>query len=407
MIVYRALMAVLAPVLLGLTLGQRLRGRLATGAFGQRLGFVARPGAGPALWLHGASNGELTSARGVLMGLLAVRPGLQVLVTANTGTAVTLVQGWGLPGVQAALSPLDSWGAAGRVLRRWKPAALIVIENELWPGRIAAAAAAGVPVALIGARMSVRSAAGWARVAPGLIAASLGRLSFVSAQDEGSAARLVGLGLPVEALGAVVMLKAGVGEVAPGLPQPVPRNRVLLAASTHPGEEALVVQAFVAARGQFDLLILAPRHPRRSAEVAGVMVAAGLGFTRRSDGAVPSAGMPVFLADTMGEMALWYAMAGVTVIGGSFIPLGGHTPYEPAAAGSAVVHGPHMDNFEEAAAALSKAGGALAVDRDGLAAALAGLDAARQAQLARAARGALATEGGVDALVARLVTLLR
>jgi len=397
----------MAPVLIALTLIQRLRGRLGAAALGQRLGFVARPAGPPTMWLHGASNGELTSAAGLLRRLVAARPDLSVLVTANTGTAVAMVQGWGMPEVRAALAPMDSLGAAGRVLRRWKPAALIVVENELWPVRLAAAEAARVPVALIGARMSARSAQRWARLAPGLMRTALGRLAFVSAQDKGSAARLVALGLSGDRLVPEVMLKAQValpeGEACP---QVVPRDRVLLAASTHPGEEAVILQAFKAARGQFDLLILAPRHARRSAEVAGLIAGAGLGYVRRSDGAVPAAGVPVFLADTMGEMALWYAVAGATVIGGSLVPLGGHTPYEPGAAGSAILHGPHMENFAEPAATLARAGGAVAVDRASLAAALAGLDAALQADLVAAARRALPADDGLEGLVARVLALL-
>jgi 3-deoxy-D-manno-octulosonic-acid transferase len=400
-----------APVLIALTLIQRLRGRLGAAALRQRLGFVARPAGPPTIWLHGASNGELTSAAFVLRRLVAARPDLSVLVTANTGTAVAMVQGWGMPEVRAVLAPMDSLGAAGRVLRRWKPAALIVVENELWPVRLAAAEAARVPVALIGARMSARSAQRWARLAPGLMRAALGRLAFVSAQDAGSAARLVALGLSRDRLVPEVILKAQValpeGASCPQVvPQVVPRDRVLLAASTHPGEEAVILQAFKAARGQFDLLILAPRHARRSAEVAGLIAGAGLGYVRRSDGAVPAAGVPVFLADTMGEMALWYAVAGATVIGGSLVPLGGHTPYEPGAAGSAILHGPHMENFAEPAAALARAGGAVAVDRASLAAALAGLDAALQADLVAAARRALPADDGLEGLVARVLALL-
>ena len=409
LIMYRFLMAAVAPVLLAWTLVQRGRGRVGPGAVLQRLGRVPRPRPGMTVWLHGASNGELASAAGVLRGLLSDRPGLQVLVTANTGTAVALVRGWGLPGVVAVLSPLDSWGAARRVVRRWRPAALVVVENVLWPGRLADAAAAGVPVAVIGARMSVRSAATWARVAPGLMRGMLRRLAFVSAQDAGSAARLVNLGLPAPRLVPGVMLKSGVaaggGPLPTGLPQVVPRDRVLLAASTHPGEEAVILRAFAAARGQFDLLILAPRHARRGAEVAALIAAAGLAFSRRSQGAVPAPDVPVFLADTMGEMGLWYAIAGATVIGGSFVPMGGHTPYEPNAAGSAILHGPHMQNFAGPAAALAMGGGALAVDRAGLAGALAGLDATRQAALVAAAQAALPADDGVAALVVRLIAL--
>jgi len=189
--------------------------------------------------------------------------------------------------------------------------------------------------------------------------------------------------------------------------QPLARDRVLLAASTHPGEEALILAAFAQARRQFDLLILAPRHPRRRGEVADSIRASGLNWDQRSlQDAMPRAEVPVFLADSMGEMALWYAMAGVTVIGGSFVPVGGHTPYEPAAHGSAIVHGPHMENFRDSAAALQASGGAVAVTAAGLGAALAGLDAGRQGALAQAARLALAAEPAAEFLLERLLTLL-
>jgi len=419
MLIYRAIMAGAAAVLLGMTLVQRLSGRVGPGAVAQRLGLGPWPvpGGGPAIWLHGASNGEVTSARPVLQRLLAAGQVRQVLLTANTATAVAMVQRWGIPGVRAALAPLDAFGSPGRVLRHWQPRALIIVENELWPARLAAAQAAGVPVALIGGRISARSARLWGRLAPGLIRRGLTCLAYASAQDAGSAARLLALGLPADRVGPPVMLKAGVADPDAGgsAPPPLqpqkplqtpPRHRVLLAASTHPGEEALILAAFNQSRSRFDLLIIAPRHPRRRAELAGLIAASGPGFASRSAGASPQAGVPVFLADTMGEMPLWYAMAGATVIGGSFVPLGGHTPFEPAAAGSAILHGPFMENFAEPAAVLARTGGALAVTSEGLAAALSGLDAATQAALSRAARTALS--GGPDsgALVAALVRLI-
>ena len=405
MLIYRAVMGVVGLAAMGLTAVQRLRGRVGPRALSQRLGLVMRA-SGPVVWLHGASNGELTSARPVVERLLAARPGLLLRVTANTGTAVAMVQDWGLPGVTAGLAPLDTFGAAARVLRRWRPGLLIVVEGEIWPARLAAARKAGVPVALIGARLSARSAAQWARFAPGLMRRSLAGLTFASAQDAGSAARLIALGLPEAAIGPQVMLKAAVrGKDAVAIVAPAPRDRVLLAASTHPGEEAMILAAFKGARTGFDLLILAPRHPRRSAEVAALIRASGLPFGVRSAGAEPQAGIPVYLADTMGEMGQWYGMAGVTVIGGSFGPLGGHTPFEPAAQGSAILHGPHMENFAEAAASLALADGAVAVAPDGLQGALAGMDGARQAALAAAARGALGA-GEVGDLVADLLRLI-
>ena len=404
-LIYRVIMACALPLLIGFSLFQRLRGRVGAGALAERLGFGSVPEPGPTLWLHGASNGELTSARWLLDQIMAQRPGLRVLVTANTATARAMVAGWGLPGVVATLAPFDTAGAAARVLARWRPGAFLVVENELWPGRLSQSARRGVPVALIGARMSARTAAGWARLAPRLMRQMLGGLALVSAQDDASQRRLVDLGLDPARLGPVVMLKSH-GLTVGGSTTPLPRHRVLLAASTHPGDEAMILHAFAAARGQFDLLILAPRHPRRSAEVAVTITAAGMTFTRRSDGAMPGAA-PVFLADTLGEMPIWYGMAGVTVIGGSFAALGGHTPYEPAAAASAIVHGPDMANFAAPARALAAATAALRVEAQHLAAALAGLSPERQRAMAQMAQGVLAPDGDAEALVAAILGLLR
>jgi 3-deoxy-D-manno-octulosonic-acid transferase len=230
MLIYRSLMALALPVLLTLLLVRRWRGQEPPGALAERLGFLPAPAPGPAIWLHGASNGELTSARWVLEALRAAVPDLQVLVTCNTGTARAMVQGWSLPGVAAALAPLDTAGAARRVLARWTPRLLVVVEGEVWPGRLAAAHKAAVPVAWIGARMSERTARFWHRV--NLLPALLAGVAHASAQDAASAARLLHLGVPAAVMGPVLMLKAGAVDMAPEtlpIPAPAPRDRTLLA----------------------------------------------------------------------------------------------------------------------------------------------------------------------------------
>lgn len=400
MILYQFLMALaLGPALVHQAF------RSGRQAVAERLGLGPVPRAGgPKLWLHAASVGEVTSARWVLEALLAARPGLHLLVTTNTATARDRVRGWALPGLHAALAPFDSAGAAGRILDRWQPQALVIVENELWPARIAAAHSRGVPVLVIGAKISARSATRWA-MARGLIGQTLKRLSWVSAQDAASLERLKGLGLPEAAAGPVLALKsmAGGNRLPPPFAPPAPRDRTLLAASTHEGEEALILTAFLSARAQFDWLILAPRHPRRSAEVAGVLRAAGIGFACRSAGEEPGSA-PVYLADTLGEMDHWYAMAGACVIGGTFADRGGHTPWEPARHGSAILHGPSLHNFAPPFAALDRAGAALATqDGDSLGAALRGLNAARQAALAASASEILAPEGDGGAVIDRIL----
>lgn len=399
MVMYQLIMAVLLPVLLAVA---ALRGGLR-----ERLGHVPPPGpgAGPRLWLHGASNGELTSARWVIERVLAARPGLQMLVTANSATGRAMVAGWGLPGVVAAFAPLDAAGAPGRLLDAWEPQALVIVENELWPSRIAAAHRRGVPVLVIGARMSERSALRWGKLRR-LIGGMLGRVDWLSAQDDGSRARFLALGLAAEAAGPVLALKAqGGGQTAP-LPfaPPWPRTRVLLAASTHEGEEEIALDGFLAARDRFDHLILAPRHPRRSDEVQALLTARGIAFATRSKGETPAIGTPVHLADTLGEMPAWYAMAGACLIGGTFAPKGGHTPWEPARAGCAILHGPDVSNNAAPFGALDRAGAAIRVARaQDLGAALRGLTAEQQAKLTARADQALPQETGGEEIIAAIL----
>lgn len=399
---YRLLMALALPVALVAVLVGVLRGRLPRGALRDRLGLSAGRAE---VWVHGASVGELASVRGLVGRMVAARPGLRVLVTSNTATAQGLVAGWGMAGMEARLAPFDAMGGSARVLRRWQPGLLVVVENELWPGRLAAARALGVPVAMVGARLSERSAARWRRL-PGLARQVFGGLALVSPQDEGSRDRLLALGVAADRMGLVLNLKAGVAAVE-GRAGPVPRARCLLAASTHEGEEALALEAFAARRDRFDLLILAPRHPERFDAVAREIAARGWPVRRRSAGDAVAG--PVYLADSLGEMALWYSMAGVTLVGGTFAARGGHTPFEPVAAGSVVVHGPSVANHAAGFAGLDASGAALACEAEGIAGALAGLDEAAQARMAGAARAALAAPGMADALddlAARLLRLM-
>jgi 3-deoxy-D-manno-octulosonic-acid transferase len=171
----------------------------------------------------------------------------------------------------------------------------------------------------------------------------------------------------------------------PSLPLRHSRARWLLAASTHAGEEAIILDAFAQVRDSFDHLILAPRHPRRGDDVAALIAARGLTLSRRSSGSMPDA-EPVFLADTMGEMDLWYPLCGVCIVGGSFVSKGGHTPWEPVRMGCAILHGPWVDNFAGPYAQLATAGGALRVqDGQTLAQALVRLNAEGQDRQTHAA----------------------
>ena len=368
----------------------------------ERLACGARPR--PAdIWVHGASVGELTSARRVIE-LLAQDHSVQI--TANSETGRGLAAGWGLP---AMLAPLDLPGSLDRFLNACRPRLAISIEAEFWPLRSRLLAERGVAQALIGARLSERSAGTWGRF-PRIIRPMLGRIDALSAQDQASEARLLNLGLHASALLPRLNLKLLDPASVPLPARHAMRGTTLLAASTHEGEDAPILDAFLTARAECpDLrLILAPRHPDRGEAIAGLIAARGLPVLRRSAGAeLPPAG-GVLLADTLGEMPHWYAAAGICIIGGSLQDHGGHTPWEPAARACALLHGPHIGNFEESLGALQAAGAASPVTADDMADRILRLtrDPAQAQRMGGAARRLLLARAGDPAgLVAALAEL--
>lgn len=361
----------------------------------------------PHIWWHAASVGELVSTRAVLERLLAERPDLHVLVTTNTATAQDELRRWHLPRVSGRLAPLDLAWVTARMMRRWHVVVHVSLEAELWPNRVLKCPG---PVILLGARFSAKTAKGWRKL-PAFARLILDRVSYVSAQDAASADRLVTLGLPAAKLGPTVSLKAFYEPRLPKADETVDgafdRTKTWLAASTHAGEEDIILDAHLRARRDDpDLtLILAPRHPDRGDAIAGMIAARGLDVARRSRGDAPRPGA-VYLADTMGEMPRWYAAAGRVFVGGSLVDRGGHTPYEPAAFDTALIHGPDVANF---AAAYEQVGDHVVQigDADGLARALAALrDPDEQIRAGKAAATALRPIGDIDRVVKDVLALL-
>lgn len=399
MVLYRLLVSIASLPVLAALLWRVLRGRESRSALAERLG--GGEAAPHRLWLHAASNGELTSAKPLIDALLAADPALQLLVTVNTVTARELGQGWGDPRIAIRMAPLDHRAVLRRFLSRHDPRALVVVENELWPNRMALMADAQRSIFVIGARMSARSAARWAKI--GMAQTMIAQITALSAQDAGSEARFLDLGLPRDRLLPPANLKTAI-TVAPGTPLDWPRSDTVLAASTHEGEDAPILAAFAKARARRPglRLILAPRHPRRAPEIAALIAKAGLRHTSRSKDELPTA--EVYLADTLGEMGRWYASAGLCFVGGSLVEKGGHTPYEPAGFGCALLHGPDVANFAEAYAALDAAGGARLCETEAdLATAFTTIDADAQAEMASAARGALGPPADVESLAKALL----
>lgn len=402
MILYRFLMAVLATK----EIAARVLARDWSGARA-RFGLSPAPEVRGRIWLHAASNGELAAARPVIDRLIA--EGRHLLITVNTDSALALGQGWGLTNTQLRLAPVDLAGPTRRVIRRWSITAHITLESDLWPQRVLRTPG---PVLVLGGRLTERSAKGWARFAP-MVRRVLGRVRYLSAQDAASAERFVTLGLDRSAVGPVVDLKALYAPTgdAPdaALRGMFARQDTWLAASTHEGDEERLLEAHKTAleRRPSLKLILAPRHPKRADALAGLIDAAGLTHARRSAGDDP-ANADVYLVDTFGEMHLWYALAGVVFVAGSWTDRGGHTPYEPAAFGCAILHGPDTGNFRAAYERLAAQKAARCVETGAaLAEALVALSSADvQNEMGAAGQRALRQETDLDGLMQDIARVL-
>lgn len=313
---------------------------------GERMGWASRPRPdGPLVWLHAVSVGESLSLLPLVAAIRAHRPDLVLLVTSATTTSAEVLAKR-LPGdVIHQFAPVDAPGAAARFLTHWRPALAIFTESELWPNLLLSARAQGVRLALVSARMREDSAAGWAK-APASARALLEGFDLVLPQEAHSAARLQALGART---GPLLNLKL-VGEAPPVdatalalLETGVDARPVVLAASTHPGEDTVIAEA--ARRAGAPLTIVAPRHPDRGEAIAAELRAAGRMVARRSADEPIGPETEVYVADTLGEMGLFLALADVVVMAGSFVPgIGGHNPIEAARLGKPVITGAHVFN---------------------------------------------------------------
>lgn len=356
------------------------RGKEDPERLGERFGYAsaARP-AGALIWLHAASVGESLSLLPVLERLRSRLPQVGILVTTGTVTSARLMATRLPAGVIHQFVPIDTRSGVTRFLAHWRPDLVMFVESELWPNLLRLTAARGAPVILLNGRLSRRSFDRWAGW-PHLGRALFRHFALVLAQDAAQADRFRRLGAAaVETLGdlkAAVTPPPGDPDVLARLRAAVAGRAVWLAASTHPGEEEVVIAAHrrLAAKHPNLLTFLAPRHPVRGDAVAGLIAQAGLVFRRRSSGAVPGDATAIYLIDTMGELGVFYRIAPLVLVAGSLATgtaLGGHNPLEAAALGCAVLHGPDTVNSAAMTQALDDAAAALTVDGlEGLVAAL-------------------------------------
>ena len=335
---------------------------------GERFGIAsrARP-PGPLVWLHAASVGESISFLPLVETIGERWPRIGQLITTGTVSSARLMADRLPDGAIHQFAPVDRPGWVGAFLDHWRPDLAIRIESELWPATIDAVDARSIPALLINGRMSPRSFRNWRRL-PGLARRLLRTFALCLAQTEDDAARFRSLGArDVRCLGNLKFAAPDLpcdAEALDLLAKRCAGRPVWLGASTHEGEEVRLAAAHAAIRTRVPeaLLVVVPRHPERGPEIASTLRDVGHMVALRSAKEVPDT--EIYVADGLGELGMFYRLAGVGFVGGSLVPHGGQNLLEPARLDCAILHGPHMANFEEIAREMVEAGGSIQVETD-------------------------------------------
>ncbi len=364
--VYRKLSSAMVPLSPAL-ISRRLKlGKEDPARVGERRGVSAdvRP-IGPLVWIHGASVGEVLAAAALIEKLRALN--LRILLTSGTVTSAAIVAKRFPADVIHQYVPYDSPRYVARFLDHWRPSLALFIESDLWPNLILSSAARRLPMVLINGRMSQRSFPRWRRVA-GTISALLGRFELCLAQSQLDGERFAALGSRNVTVTGNLKLDVPAPPADSGKLErlmSLTRGRpVVVAASTHPGEEEILVEAHKTLAGFFSglLTVIVPRHADRGEAIARMIAASGLHAGLRSREELPTAATDIYVADTMGEMGLFYRLAPIVFMGGSLVEHGGQNPIEAVKLGASVVHGPHVFNFTDVYEALDAAHGARRAD---------------------------------------------
>jgi 3-deoxy-D-manno-octulosonic-acid transferase len=359
---YRRLSAALTP-LAPVLIKQRLKKNKEDPArLDERRGIsqIERP-IGPLVWIHGASVGEVLASAALIERLRAL--GMRILLTSGTVTSAEIIAKRFPTDIIHQYIPYDSPRFVARFLDHWKPSLVLFIESDLWPNLIISAAKRRLPMVLINARMSQRSFPRWQKFSA-TIGALLGRFETCLAQSETDAERFSALGArSVVVTGNLKLdVQAPPGDAAKlDKLMAVTRGRpIIVASSTHPGEEEIILETHKTLTSFFPklLTVIVPRHAHRGADIAQMIAASGAQVGLRSREELPHAGTDIYVADTMGELGLFYRLSPVVFMGGSLVPHGGQNPIEAVKLGASVVHGPHVFNFTDVYEALDGAGGA-------------------------------------------------
>lgn len=361
---YRGLTRALTPAGPAILAWRTRKGKEDASRRNERLGLAsrARP-PGEVVWMHAASVGETNAVLPLIHALAKRRPDVTTLLTTGTVTSARLAAERLPPAAIHHYVPLDSPLYVRRFLDHWRPTLAILVESEVWPNLVLETRARAIPLMLVNARMSKKSLAGWKR-RRAMARTLFGAFDLVLAQNETLARRF-------QRLGAARALAAGNLKIdAPALPidpvafaslkQAIGHRPVLLAASTHAGEEEAVAEACrLAAANRPDLLaIIVPRHPERGPEIARKLGEGGYRVSIRSRGGLPSASDQIYIADTLGELGTFYRLSPIAFIGGSLVPHGGQNPIEAVKLGCVCLTGPHWENFKDTFGELIHAGAA-------------------------------------------------
>jgi 3-deoxy-D-manno-octulosonic-acid transferase len=371
-ILYLLFTHLVAPIVIVVEGWRELRDAAQRGRVKQRLGFVTPSPDPGCIWIHAVSVGEVQAAAALVHELKQSVPGIEVVLTTVTATGAARARAIFGAGVRHCYLPYDLPGSTRRFLDRIRPRAVIMLETEIWPTLYREIGRRRLPLVIASARISDRSVSRYRRIAS-LVGESLSGNVSIGAQTAADAGRFL-------AMGAVASKVQVTGNVKFDLAIPeavvaagrelrsrcAPARPVWIAGSTHEGEEsaALAAHERIRSRHPSALLLLVPRHPQRFEAVQALLARSGRSSSQRSSGALPSARDEVYLVDTIGELQMFYAAADVAFVGGSLVPVGGHSLLEPALLGLPVIAGPWMQNAREAADLLAGVG-ALATVRDG------------------------------------------
>ncbi|MEM6302314.1 MAG: lipid IV(A) 3-deoxy-D-manno-octulosonic acid transferase [Pseudomonadota bacterium] len=364
-LIYSVLVTALVPLVMARMLWRSRRAPAYRERLLERLGYFKTPAeADTSIWVHAVSLGETLAARPLIEKLLDDFPQYSIVVTTTTPTGSEQVEKLFGDRVFHVYAPWDTPGAVKRFLRKTRPALLILMETELWPNMLSYSSRAGCRVMLANARLSARSAAGYARFAR-LTRSILASIDNIVAQSTADADRFLQLGMDPGKINVTGSIKFDI-TVSDELRATASRlkaegvgdRRVLIVASTHVGEDQLALTLFAQLKKADPslLMLLAPRHPERFNEVATLCAQSGFHLQRKSVEPVPSETADIWLIDTLGELLLLFGIADLAVIGGSFVNRGGHNPLEATVWGVPVLVGPYMFNFADVAVKLQNVG---------------------------------------------------